>query len=58
MKRTICLGVAAVALGLGACERHEWEETKELYEAHGHDKDKGAAGEKDGVKEPGDGKGN
>jgi len=31
----ICLGVAAAAFGLGSCERHEWEDTKQLYEAHG-----------------------
>ncbi|NNC89587.1 MAG: hypothetical protein HKN82_14120 [Akkermansiaceae bacterium] len=55
MKQMICLGVAAVAFGLGACERHEWEETKQLYEAHGdghakdgdgHKKDGHAGGEK------------
>lgn len=35
MKKHVSLWVALVAFGMGACERHEWEETKQLYEDHG-----------------------
>jgi hypothetical protein len=35
VKKHVSLWVALVAFGMGACERHEWEETKQLYEDHG-----------------------
>ena len=52
MKQHASLWVALVALGMGACERHEWEETKQLYEDHeGHGKEAGHGdGEGDGEK--------
>lgn len=32
---------AACLLGAVSCERHEWEKTKVLHEAHGHDEHHG-----------------
>ena len=50
--KLITLFFAALALFLGSCERHDWEETKKLYE-HGDHKDDG---KKEGEKSENDGK--
>ena len=42
----------AVAVGAGSCERHAWEETKRLHEAHGshgHGADRAASHGDDGA---------
>ncbi|MGE9269073.1 MAG: hypothetical protein ACQKBY_13350 [Verrucomicrobiales bacterium] len=48
--KNLTLIAALFAFALGACERHDWEETKVFYE-HGDHGDKGHHGEeKEGEK--------
>ncbi|WP_143158490.1 MULTISPECIES: hypothetical protein [Rubritalea] len=47
MKRLIfsaCL--AAAGLGMISCEKHDWEDTKKLYQEHGKEEHGDAHGEK------------